>query len=127
MSENHCSTPSVSSLAIMTFHELSSSVVARSIVYYHDHRNLTDSFECFLIISARVVKHLWGDGRPTTFYADLRRDGNCTCKGMVYAKLFYGGWCCFPGGWHPPSTRVLLIITDTKIKRHEKVKTIYPT
>ena len=73
-----------------------------------------------------------GDGRPAIFYADVRRDGHYrpTCKGMVYAKMFYGGWCCFLGGWHPshpPSTRVLLQITNTKSKRHERVKTIYPT
>ena len=24
-------------------------------------------------------------------------------RGMVYAKFFYGGWYCFPEGWHPPS------------------------
>ena len=29
------------------------------------------------------------------------------CKGMVYAEIFYEGWCCFPVGWHSPSTRVL--------------------
>ena len=44
-------------------------------------------------------------------------------------KYFMGGWCCFSGGWHPshpPSTRVLLQITDTKVKRQDKVRTIYP-
>ena len=40
------------------------------------------------MISARVVKTLMGDGRPTTFYANGRRDGHYrpSCKGMVYAK-----------------------------------------
>ena len=27
---------------------------------------------------------------------------------MDYAKMFYGRWRCFPGGWHPHSTRVLV-------------------
>ena len=36
-----------------------------------------------------------GDG--TTFHADVRRDDHCTCKGMVYAKMFCGAWCCL--GW----------------------------
>ena len=72
-----------------------------------------------------------GDGRPTIFYTDVRRDGHYrpTCKGMVYAKMFCGGMVLFFGGMASlayPSTRVLLQITDTKSKRHEKVTTIYP-
>ena len=45
-----------------------------------------------IVISARVVKTLMGDG--TTFHADVRSNDHCTCKGMVYAKMFCGGWCC---------------------------------
>ena len=55
--------------------------------------------------SARVVKYLWGDG--TTFHADVKRDGHCTCKGIVYADMFYGGMVLFSGGMPSPSTRVL--------------------
>ena len=55
--------------------------------------------------STRVVETLMGD--VTTFYADVRRDGHYTSKGMVCAKIFYGGWCCFPAGFHPSSIRVL--------------------
>ena len=54
-----------------------------------------------LILSARVVKTLMGYG--TTFHTDVRRDVYYTCKEMVYAKMFYGGWCCFPGGMSSPS------------------------
>ena len=31
---------------------------------------------------------MWGDG--TTFHADVKRDGDYTCKGMVNAKMFNG-------------------------------------
>ena len=50
--------------------------------------------------SSNVVKTLMGDDRPTTFYADVRRDGHYRpiCKGMVRLKCFMGGWCCFPRG-----------------------------
>ena len=77
--------------------------------------------------SSNVVKILMGDGRPTTFYADVRRDGHYrpTCKGMVYAKTFYGGMVLFSENCC--SSRLLLQITDTKIKRFEKVGTICPT
>ena len=27
-------------------------------------------------------------------------------------KCFIGGWCCFPGGWHLPSTRVLCVFSS---------------
>ena len=46
-----------------------------------------------IVISARVVKHLWGDG--TTSHADIRRDDHCTCMGMVYAKMFCEGMVLF--------------------------------
>ena len=72
-----------------------------------------------------------GNGRPTTFYADVRRDGHYrpTCKGMVYAKMFYGGIVLLFGGTASPlnSSSLLLQITDIKINRHKKVGTIYPT
>ena len=57
-----------------------------------------------MIISARVVKTLMGDGRPTTFYADVRRDGHYrpTCKGMVHAKMIYGGMVLFFGEMASP-------------------------
>ena len=42
-----------------------------------------------IVISARVVKTLMGDG--TIFHAVVRRDDH---KEMVYAKMFCGGWCC---------------------------------
>ena len=42
-------------------------------------------------LSARVVKTLMGECRPTTFHAHVRSDGYYTCMGMVYAKMFYGG------------------------------------
>ena len=68
---------------------------------------MSESLGCLTVrSSARVVKILTGDG--TTFHADVRRDGQYTCKGMVYAEMFYGVWCCFTEGWHPPSTRVLV-------------------
>ena len=50
------------------------------------------------IASAQVVKILMGDG--TLFHADVRRDGHYTCKGMVYAKMFYGDGVVFRE--HPP-------------------------
>ena len=45
-----------------------------------------------IVISARVVKTLTGDGRPTTFHADVRRDDHC--------KLLVREWFtlkCFVG------------------------------
>ena len=33
-----------------------------------------------------------------------RRNGEMAIiRGMVYAKMFYWGWCCFSGGWHLPA------------------------
>ena len=45
-------------------------------------------------------KNTYGDDRPTIFYADVRRDGHYrpTCKGVVYAKMFYGEMVLFFGG-----------------------------
>ena len=51
------------------------------------------------IISARVVKTLMGNGAS---FACIRKRGVVIIyRGVVYAKMFYGGWCCFPAGWHP--------------------------
>ena len=47
-----------------------------------------------------LLKHLWGD--DTTFYADERKDGDYTCKKMVYAKMFYDGVVLFYGGMASP-------------------------
>ena len=59
---------------------------------------------CLSVLSARrkarAVTHLRGDGACFHIHGIIYR-------GMVYAKMFYGGWCCFLGGWHPPSTRIL--------------------
>ena len=36
------------------------------------------------------------------FHADVRRDDHYTCKGMVYAKMFYGEMVLFFGGMASP-------------------------
>ena len=54
-----------------------------------------------------MVKHLWGNG--ATFHADVWRDGQYTCKGMVYARIFYVRTVLFSGGMPSPSTPVLII------------------
>ena len=46
--------------------------------------------------SARVVKTLMGEG--ASFSCRRKRGMVIIYRVMVYAKMFYGGWCCFPGG-----------------------------
>ena len=71
----------------------------------------TSSILVTIIGSARVVKTLMGGGRATTFHADLKRDGHYSCKGMVYAKMFYGGdGVVFRGDGIPLKSSSLLII-----------------
>ena len=65
----------------------------------------TSSILVTIIGSARVVKTLMGV-KATTFHADLKRDGYYSCKGTVYAKMFYGGMVLFSGGMASPSNRV---------------------
>ena len=49
-----------------------------------------------------------GGGGDTTFHAGVRRDGHYTCKGLVYAKIFYGEMVLFFRGMASPITRVLI-------------------
>ena len=45
-------------------------------------------------------KNTYGDG--TTSHADVRRNGHYTCKGMVYAKMFYERMVLSSGGMASP-------------------------
>ena len=64
-----------------------------------------------------LQKHLLGDG--TTFQADFRRGGHFSGKGMVYAKMFYGGMVLFSGGMASPlKSSTVLITRQSKLSSH---------
>ena len=48
-------------------------------------------------------KTLWGGWCNFSRKRRLSRDGHYTCKGMVYAKIFYGGMVLFSRGMAPPA------------------------
>ena len=54
---------------------------------------------------ARLVKTLMGGW--CNLFTQTKGGKVIIYRGMAYAKMFYGGWCCFSGGRHPPSTRAL--------------------
>ena len=35
-------------------------------------------------------------------FSHTRKGGMVIYMVMGYAQIFYRGWCCFPGGYHPP-------------------------
>ena len=37
------------------------------------------------------------------FHADVKK-GMVIIGECLMLKCFMGGWCCFPGGWHPPAS-----------------------
>ena len=45
------------------------------------------------------------------FHAGINKVWSLFTEEWFTLKCFSRGWCCFPGGWHPPSTGVLGVST----------------
>ena len=48
------------------------------------------------------------------FHADVEKGWSVFIGEQLKLKCFMGGWCCFPGELHPPSTRVAYCLNDLR-------------